>query len=105
MERIGGDRICESALTAASSMMVHPLRKALARGSHAQRVRQEPARAQASSGLPRTFGPKVPIATIARLYFSDGAWKSSVGSAADRKNTGDYDDRDGTAPGGREGGR
>ena len=35
MERIGGDRICEIASTAASNMAVHPLVKTLARGRYA----------------------------------------------------------------------
>src|SRR6476659_9166210 len=41
MERIGGDRICEIALTAASSMAVQPLVKALARGRYIRALRQE----------------------------------------------------------------
>src|SRR6185295_2226043 len=40
MVRIGGDRICESALTAASNMAVQPLVKTLARGRDAGGVRQ-----------------------------------------------------------------
>jgi hypothetical protein len=34
MVRIGGDRICEIALTAASNMAVQPLVKTLARGRY-----------------------------------------------------------------------
>src|SRR6266576_2341510 len=40
IERIGGEMICESALTAASSMVVLPLTKTLARGSYPGNVRQ-----------------------------------------------------------------
>src|SRR3979411_2980735 len=41
MVRIGGDRICESALTAASNMAVQPLVKTLARGRYMRALRQE----------------------------------------------------------------
>src|SRR5260370_1374606 len=48
IERIGGDRICDSALTAASNMIAYPLQKTLARGRHAHGVRQEPMRVLSS---------------------------------------------------------
>ena len=69
MERIGGDRICDSALTAASNMMVPSSPEKLSRevdtrtgfGKGSARA------AQASSGLPRTFGPNVAIAMITMI--------------------------------------
>src|SRR6266480_3756301 len=50
MERIGGDRICESALTAASNMAAMSSAKTLARGRHALRVRQETAKLERIHG-------------------------------------------------------
>src|SRR3954466_545376 len=50
IERIGGDIICDSALTAASSMGV-PLTKSLARGRHPRPLRQGRSAAPLMAGL------------------------------------------------------
>src|SRR3954447_4779525 len=68
IERIGGDRIWDSALTAALNMAALLRTTNSASASHAHLLRQDrpvpDERPHASSGLPRTFGSSVAIATI-----------------------------------------
>src|SRR4029079_18254320 len=56
MERIGGDSICESALTAASNISIQPLVKTLARGRYRRRLRQEGRRGSGALGRDRNGG-------------------------------------------------